>query len=135
MYGYIYETTNIVNGKKFIGTHPSKESIEKNRIAHLRENLSDETLRKMSERNRHEAWNKGKTNCFSKESLKKMSESAKKRGTGFNIGGRIAINDGYITKYIYECDLELWKEKGWTKGRSAKDISASAKGHIGKHYG
>ena len=31
------------------GKHPSEETLEKQRIAHLKENLSDETLRKMSE--------------------------------------------------------------------------------------
>lgn len=57
----------------------------------------------------------------SKDSLKKHSET---------LTGRIAINNGKVTKMINPDDLEYYKSKGWKKG-SYKQYST---GMLGKHH-
>jgi len=55
------------------GYKQTEEHKEKNRFVHLKKNLSDETIRKMSEARLGKIpWHKGKTGVYSDETLEKM---------------------------------------------------------------
>lgn len=82
-------------------------------------------------------WNKGLSNCFTKESIKKKLESYKKtlslrtkekqqeiskkisaRQKGNTIcKGRIHINNGEQSKMIYPNELDNYLNNGWKRGR------------------
>lgn len=75
--------------------------------------LSEETKKKIGNANKgHISWNKGKTNAYTQESLKKMSEAAKVRNRG-----KHWYNNGEISKFCLECPEGFvpgrisWKDK------------------------
>ena len=86
------------------GKHKSAET--RNKIAEARKgkHLSEETRKKLSAaRKGKPTWNKGKTSCYSKETLQKKSKS---------MTGKLWWTNGIQTKLLKECPGE-----GWTRGR------------------
>lgn len=71
--------SNIYNiNKKADKVEFTKEVLSKKSQA-MKEKWKDPEFRKKQKENRKDPWNKGKANCYSKETLSKMSKSAKNR--------------------------------------------------------
>lgn len=64
------------------------------------------------------AWNKGKNNVYSQETIKKMSESMK--GEKNPAYGRKWMNNGLQQKYVKPDEINLYIEKGYSFGRLNK---------------
>lgn len=88
------------------GRHHTEESKESNRKAHLRENLSEETLLKMKESHL------GKKQ--SQETIDKRRESLLGNTVAL---GRIWIHNETDSKMIYPEDLDIYMSRGYEKGR------------------
>lgn len=135
---------NIAFGGQSQACRHSPESREKCRIAHLRENLSEETRKRISEAQKRRcrlygSAFKGKHHTeetkalfrvvhsrenLSEETTRRMSES-----TSLQNKGRIWINDGSRNKFIRQEDLDSMLSQGYKIGRLQ-----SNEGHKGTFF-
>ena len=89
------------------GKHHSAETCKKIAEANKGKHRSAETRKKLSEaRKGKPTWNKGKTSCYSKETLQKKSKS---------MTGKLWWTNGIQNKLLKECPGE-----GWHRGRVLK---------------
>lgn len=95
MYGYIYKTTNLDNGKFYIGQKKSKKI----------------------------AYAEGRHNVnFTEEVRKKMSEKAKNRSHPPTTLGRKCVTNGINNKVVEVEDVDYWLSQGWHLGRTINNI-------------
>ena len=99
----------------FKGKKHSEETKEKQRQAALKQIVSDETRQKLSMNNAMK--NNPEIRKKVSESLtgRTQSEEHRKRVAASNLG-KILVNDGSVAKRISKDELEMYKDKGWSKG-------------------
>lgn len=148
MYGYIYETTNLINGKKYIGQKKSsvfleekylgsgtylKRAINKYGKEHFKVKLIEECNSKEHLDEREIYWikyyNAVKSNEYYNQSnggdhwnlsSDYIAETNKKYQSK-KMKGRIYINRNYDEeKLILSEELDLYLQQGWIRGRSQK---------------
>lgn len=148
MFGYIYETTNLINSKKYIGQKTSnmfldkeylgsgkfiKRAIEKYGKENFKVRLIEECNSKEDLDNREIYWINYYNAVKSKEyyniskggehwnlSSEYIAETNRKYQSN-KIKGRICINRNYDEeKLIWPNELDLYIKDGWVRGRSQK---------------
>lgn len=143
------ENGRFLKGEKhpFYGKHRSKETCKKISESQKGKHPSEETRRKLSEAHKgHLAWNKGKTEVYSEETLRKMSENAIRHWKGKHLsdghrkkmsdaqrgeksyrwkGGNEAYqgpNDQYQSRLVRERDKGICQNCGKKEGARKHDI-------------
>lgn len=97
----------------FYGKHHTEESNERNRQAHMGKHHSEEARQKMSESQKKR---KGKDAAFfGHHHTKENIEVFRKHSLN-----RKFINNGQITKFVKESELDIFLNKGWKLGRIKK---------------
>jgi len=146
MYGYIYKTTNLINGKSYIGQHKSqvfdrdyhgsgkliRRAFEKYGI----ENFKTELLKwceTRSDINKYEkiyihiyhstdlavGYNisKGGDGGDTYSGLTDIEKASKRQKMRHSMLGRVVINNGEIEKYVHSDELSHYLEIGFIEGR------------------
>jgi len=85
------------------------EDVRNKKSKSMKENWKDPEFREMMISSRSKVWNKGKTGCFSQETLDKMSESAKNRANKKEVERKRieAIKDKTNKVAVYNLDEHL----------------------------
>lgn len=110
------------------GKHPSKESIEKNRLSHLGKKFSEEHKRKISQSLIGKTKGRILTNKEKQYISIKTKEAMKKyckEHPNFNFAtlkGKIAVNDGVHRIYINKEELNMYIEKGFKLGYPKRKV-------------
>lgn len=144
MYGYIYETTNLINGKKYIGRHKSSEFDESYFGSGK---IITQALKKDGEENfsciildcadSEEELNEKE--AFYIEMFNAVEDGSyynlKPGGIGKSVGGFVIINNGQVHKYVQPDEVEEYLQKGFVIGKlpdSEETIQKRADSNRGK---
>lgn len=135
------EFYNIAFGGQSRVHRQSEESKRKLRVSHLRENLSEETLRRMSLSQKARMVRYGnpfKGKHHTEESKKKLAVAHLRENLPTEVRqslsqqcsqrnrGRVWVNDGVHNKFINSSDLGSFQEQGFVLGRLHIDNSSHA---------
>ena len=149
MYGYIYETTNLINGKKYIGQKTNNiflaekylgsgiylnRAIKKYGKENFKVNLIEECETKEELNNREIYWidyyNAVKSNAYYNQSKggdhwnlssEYIAETNRKYQSA-KIKGRVYINRNYDEEKLIKLEeLDSYLKQGWVRGRSQKN--------------
>lgn len=127
-YGYIYITTNLINGKIYIGQHIISNYIHNKRYGDRNSSKRPEVRAKISKALIGRHYKKSEKCKFnhkiaSYKRYQRLEERKKAREIYYRNGmdkiskGRIWITNGIVDKMIYPKDLEKYISLGYKKGR------------------
>ena len=154
MYGYIYETTNLVNGKKYVGQKKSKVFLKEEYLGsgklillaikkYGKENFSIKLIEECNTREeldeREIYWIANLRKNYSPSMIYNIADGAEKN-SDLAIGrksynkGKIAMHKNNVVTYIYKNDLEKYTNKGWKKGNPKNIIWQTNQSNSRKNY-
>lgn len=144
MYGYVYLTTNLINGKKYIGRHKSNAFDEtylgSGKIiqqALLKEGVENFSCQILCVANSEEELNKKEAYYIDLYNAVNSSDyyNLKPGGIGKSVKGFIIVNNGLRHKYIFPEELQNYIEQGYVLGKlspTKETIDKRAKSNTGK---
>ena len=140
-YGYIYMTTNLLNGRRYIGQHHS-DKLDENYFG------SGSVISKAVKKYGKDSFKVDLLEwCYSKEDLDKKEQyyiseymanidrdfyNIAKGGSSFNCSGYKIIHKGDIHHYVHPDSLQSWYDLGYELGES--EARCSAKSEISKKF-
>ena len=140
-YGYIYMTTNLLNGRRYIGQHHS-DKLDENYFG------SGSVISKAVKKYGKDSFKVDLLEwCYSKEDLDKKEQyyiseymanidrnfyNIAKGGSSFNCSGYKIIHKGDIHHYVHPDSLQSWYDLGYELGES--EARCSAKSDISKRF-
>lgn len=125
MYGYIYLTTNLVNGRKYIGQHKSNTFDSKYlgsgkilKQAILKEGVQNFTLDILEVCESKEQLDQAEAYYIQKYNAVESSDfyNLKEGGLGKSVKGLVYITNGAQCKKVFPEELEGYFALGWYKG-------------------
>lgn len=144
MYGYIYLTTNLINGKKYIGRHKSNvfdntyfgsgKIIQQALLKEGVENFSCEilcTANSEDELNEKESYYIDLYDAVNSPDYYNLKPS----GIGKSMSGFIIVNNGFHHKYISPDELQEYESLGYVVGKlpqTKETIEKRSKSNTGK---